>query len=117
MKQKILIFVITFVVVSVLTYGGYWIFYDTMNAPKGELVAESESPNGEYIIKAYVKGGGSTTDFTIVGQLNFNKRNKKSKEIYFHYHENTAEINWSDNDTVIINGHELNVPNDTLIIN
>ena len=38
---------------------------------------------------------------------------KKEKNIYWNYHCTEAKIEWSDEDTVIINGIELNVTNDT----
>ena len=115
MKKKILMIIITFMLIisGPLFYGVYWVFFDMSRLPKGNLISEIKSPNGDYTIKAYVSDGGATTDFAVLGELNFNIRNKKPKNIYWNYHENTANIRWVDEDTVIINGHELDVPNDT----
>ncbi|WP_312107602.1 DUF5412 family protein, partial [Lachnoclostridium sp.] len=46
--------------------------------------------------------------------LVFNNREYfKTKNVYWNYREDTAKIVWKDNDTVIINGHMLHVPEDT----
>ena len=46
------------------------------------------------------------------GELVFNERNGKTKNIYWNYRESTAKIEWLDNKTVVINGHTLEVPNE-----
>jgi len=98
--------------VGLLGYGVYWAFFDMNRLPKGDYLTEETSPKGVYTLKAYVNSGGATTSYTIRGELVFNKRNNKTKNIYWNYRENNADINWIDNDTVVINGHTLNVPND-----
>lgn len=80
--------------------------------PKGKLISEVKSPDETYTIKAYLTNGGATTSYAIRGELNFNKSNKKSKNIYWNYREEEATIEWVDNDTVIINGIQLSVPNE-----
>ncbi|MFJ8518636.1 DUF5412 family protein [Lysinibacillus xylanilyticus] len=40
-------------------------------------------------------------------------KKRRSKKIYWQYRENRAYINWSDDDTVSINGVTLNVPDET----
>lgn len=81
--------------------------------PKGDLISEVSSPDGTYTLKCFVSDGGATTDYAVLGELNFNKENRKPKNIYWNYHEETANINWIDKNTVVINGHQLRVPNDT----
>lgn len=78
--------------------------------PTGEFLTEETSPNGEYTLKAYVTNGGATTSYAVCGELIYNKKENKSKNIYWNYHEGTADIIWKDNDTVIINGRTLDVP-------
>ena len=80
--------------------------------PTGEYLTEETSPDGKYTLKAYVTNGGATTSYAVRGELVFNQRNKKTKNIYWNYKEESANITWSDNDTVLINGHSLNVPKD-----
>ena len=77
------------------------------------MIAESTSPDGTYTVNAYVSNGGATTSYTVLGELMFNKENKKSKKIYWQYRENAADITWVDDDTVKINGVILDVPNET----
>lgn len=80
--------------------------------PTGDYLTEETSPDGNYTIKAYLTNGGATTSFAIRGELVFNNRKNKEKNIYWNYREETANIEWIDNDTVVINGKTLNVPND-----
>ena len=57
--------------------------------------------------------GEQPTDNAVLGELNFNKENKKPKNIYWNYHEEDAKVIWIDENTVIINDHKLRVPNET----
>ncbi|MER2237859.1 MAG: DUF5412 family protein, partial [Psychrobacillus sp.] len=43
------------------------------------------------------------------GELVFNDKDNKTKNIYWNYREESANISWTDNNTVIINGHTLDV--------
>ncbi|MGG0184630.1 DUF5412 domain-containing protein [Bacillus rhizoplanae] len=92
----------------------YWKFFSLQGVPKGELIQEVKSPNGTYTLNAYITNGGATTSFAVRGELIFNKRKIfKTKNIYWNYKENQANIEWKDEDTVIINGRTLQVPNET----
>ena len=77
--------------------------------PKGELINEIKSPNGTYTVKAYLTNGGATVSYAVRGELNFNRVNKKPKNIYWNYREDKATVEWIDDNTVIINGYELDV--------
>lgn len=111
-KQKVLI--ILFCITGLFVYGVYWAFFSMDRLPTGEKIAEKQSPDGTYTFKAYVTNGGATTSFAVRGELVFNHREYfKTKNVYWNYREDTAKIVWKDNDTVIINGHTLNVPEDT----
>lgn len=99
-------------IASIIGYGVYWLFFDWSRF-KQELIAESTSPDGTYTVNAYVSDGGATTSYTVLGELMFNKENKKSMKIYWQYRENAADITWVDDDTVKINGVILDVPNET----
>ncbi|MDP7978043.1 DUF5412 domain-containing protein [Bacillus sp. WLY-B-L8] len=98
--------------VGLIGYGVYWAFFDMNRLPTGDYLTEETSPDGNYTIKAYLTNGGATTSFAIRGELVFNNRKNKEKNIYWNYREETANIEWIDNDTVVINGKTLNVPND-----
>ncbi|AVK85468.1 hypothetical protein C3943_19035 [Lysinibacillus sp. B2A1] len=111
-KALIILCVWFLFIVSIIGYGIYWLFFDWSRF-KQELIAESTSPNGTYTVNAYVSDGGATTSYTVLGELVFNKENKKSKKIYWQYRENEADISWIDDETVKINGVTLDVPNET----
>lgn len=114
LKRKILviILVVILIITTFVTCGVYWAFFDMNRLPKGELITEANSPDGTYTIKAYLTNGGATTSYAIRGELNFNNKKSNPRNIYWNYRQNKAIIEWIDNDTVIINGHELNVPNE-----
>ncbi|MFJ7936494.1 DUF5412 domain-containing protein [Sporosarcina sp. NPDC096371] len=97
---------------TLVGYGVYWAFFDMNRLPTGEYLTEETSPNGQYTLKAYVTNGGATTSYAVRGELVFNKKANKTKNIYWNYREDTANIMWTDNDTVVINGHTLDAQND-----
>lgn len=109
-KTLKIILVISILFIGMIGYGVYWAFYDMNRLPTGEYLTEEISPDGTYSLKAYLTNGGATTSYSIRGELVFNNRNDKTKNIYWNYREETANIEWIDNDTVVINGHTLNVP-------
>jgi hypothetical protein len=98
------------VMAAILSYGVYWAFFDMSRLPKDELISQATSPDGTFTIKAYRSNGGATTSYAILGELSFNKENKKFTNIYWNNHEDQAILEWMDDDTVVINGHELDVP-------
>lgn len=81
------------------------------NLPKGEFLQSYDSPNSEFTINIYLCNGGATTDFSIRGEV-VDNRNSNIKNIYWSYHEAKAEVRWIDEETVVINGHTLNVLKD-----
>ena len=102
--------VVGLVFFALIGYGVYWAFFDMNRLPTGEYLTEEISPDGKYTLKAYVTNGGATVSYAIRGELVFNQRNNKTKNIYWNYREESANITWTDNDTVVINGHSLDVP-------
>jgi hypothetical protein len=74
--------IIPLLILGLLGYGVYWAFFDMNRLPKGDLISKVSSPDGTYTLKVYVSSGGATTDFAVRGELNFNKENKKPKNIY-----------------------------------
>jgi hypothetical protein len=98
--------------IALIGYGVNWAFLDMNRLPTGEYLTEEISPNGKYTLKAYVTNGGATTSYSVRGELVFNEKDNKTKNIYWSYREDTANIAWTDNNTVKINGHILDVPND-----
>lgn len=102
--------IISFLIIGFIGYGVYWAFFDMNRLPTGEYLTEETSPDGTYTLKTYVSSPSLSAD-AVRGELIFNKRNGKTKNIYWNYRESTAKIEWLDNKTVVLNGHILKVPN------
>ncbi|SUY46583.1 Uncharacterised protein [Clostridium putrefaciens] len=81
------------------------------NLPTGEYLSSSTSPNGRYVIRTYLCNGGATVYYEVRGELIINNKNKKVKNIYWEYKINVSEITFDNDDTVIINGYNINLPN------
>lgn len=111
-KTLLVLFIWILFFAGIIGYGIYWLFFDCARF-KQELIAESTSPQGTYTVKAYVSDAGATTSYTVFGELVFNHEKRKPKKIYWQYRESEANIYWSDDDTVSINGVTLNVPDET----
>ncbi|MCP8968428.1 DUF5412 family protein [Ectobacillus ponti] len=108
-KVGIVLLGITVSLVGVL----YWAFYSMYRLPTGEKIAEVKSPDGTYTLRAYLSNGGATTSYAIRGELVWNNRTYfKTKNVYWNYREENATIVWQDKDTVAINGHTLDMPNE-----
>ena len=103
---------ILLLVISIFGYGIYWAFYDIQRLDGQEIIQEVSSPNGTYIVTAYLNNGGVTTDYAVLCSVKTKGKNKE-KNIYWQYHCETAHIVWLDEYTVQINGVELNVKKDT----
>ena len=113
-KKAINVFlVIGLLFAGVIVYGVYWAFFDMNRLPKGEYLTEKSSPDGYYTLKVFRTNGGATTSYAVRGELVFHEGKKKTKNIYWNEREETADITWTDNDTVEINGHTLDVSNET----
>jgi outer membrane lipoprotein-sorting protein len=80
--------------------------------PKGEFLSAYDSPDKSYTINIYLCNGNATTDFSIRGEL-VNNADRAKRNIYWSYHEQEAEVEWIDKETVIINEVVLNVLLDT----
>lgn len=112
MKRSIKVFLLLLGISLIICYGIYWSFYDISRLETGELIAEVESPTGEYTLKAYLVNGGATVSYAVRGELNYNIKNKSPKNIYWDYPIDEAVITWIDNEIVVINGHTIHVLND-----
>ena len=107
--KKIIIPVLIFVLLCV--YAVNWAFFDIQRLDGQKLLKEVPSPDGRYTVSAYLNNGGATTDYAVLCSVKNNETNKE-KNIYWNYHCTKADINWISEDTVIINGVELNVNKD-----
>ena len=112
-KIVLRVFLFGFLIVAGLfVYAFYLLFFDMNGLPTGEFLTEETSPDGSYTLRAYVTNGGATTSYAVRGELVMNHKKNKTKNIYWNYREETADISWVDDDTVIINGYSLDVPNE-----
>ena len=109
MKKKALLIVsVSLITVIAIIFGMYYCFFVDISRIRGqELIDISVSPNSTYTIEVFRNNGGATTDYSVLCRLHYNNKNKKDRNIYCDYHCDTAEIEWLDDDTVIINGQQL----------
>jgi hypothetical protein len=77
--------------------------------PKGDFLCSVESPTGAYTVKAYVARGNATVADSVRVEVIFKDSRSTSKNIYWQYREDTADMVWLDNQTVQINGVKLDV--------
>ena len=87
-------------------------FFSTKHLPEGDFMTEAISPNGDYTVRAYLSNSGATVAFAVRGEVVYHNKRNKTKNIYWAYREEQAEIIWLDDHTVSINGVELNVKKD-----
>jgi hypothetical protein len=87
-------------------------FFSMSNLPDGEFLTESQSPTGEYTVKAYLSMSGATVADAVRGEVVYHQKKNRKKNIYWGYRKSTAEIVWIDDHTVSINGIELDVRKD-----
>ncbi|MFA6941752.1 MAG: DUF5412 family protein [Clostridiaceae bacterium] len=103
--------IIIAIIVSGAAYAINYAFFDIQRLKGQEYLNESTSPNGTYTVTAYLNNGGATTGFAVLGTLK-NNINGKKKNIYWQYHCEKANIEWLNEESVKINGAELNVRNE-----
>ena len=111
-RKKIALVTVT---VSILFTGivfcVYNLFFNTQIIKWQEYLTESISPDKTYTVTAYLNSGSATSDFSVLGRVKNNKTGKE-KNIYWQYSCSEAVITWADDNTVVINGIELDVRND-----
>lgn len=115
MKSLIITFLILLVAIAFIFVGGvYYFFFDMtrLGSSRDELLLTSRSPSGDYKIEIYRFSGGATVSYAILGKLYTNEY-AQPKNIYWGYKESEVTVIWLDEDTVTINGQELNVPHET----
>lgn len=107
-KNIITICLIVAIIVGGMAYGAYWAFYDIQRIKGQQYIMGLTSPDGTYTVSAYLNNGGATTSYSVLGVLK-NNINNESKNIYWQYRCDNAEIEWISNDTIKINGIRLQV--------
>jgi hypothetical protein len=107
-KYIIIIAIIIFIIVGGVSYVINWAFFDIQRINGQEYLDKSISPNGTYTVTTYLNNGGATTDYVVLGTLK-NNINGKIKNIYWQYRCEESEMEWLNDETIKINGIELNV--------
>ena len=107
--QSTIAFISVLFIVALLI--GVLILFNSIFSPDKELISTTESIDGRYKVEAYRINGGATTDYVVRCYLKGDKILGK-KLIYNDYHVDSASLIWIDNDTIWINGHEIDLPDD-----
>lgn len=79
--------------------------------PTGTFIKSSVSPNGTYVVNAYLCDGGATVDQAIRAEVVY-VATGESRNIYWQYHAYDAQIEWQADNVVTVNGITLNVMHD-----
>lgn len=85
---------------------------DMNNIPEGKYITSIESPNKDYKLNAYLIDGGSLSGDSIRVELE-NINTNKIINIYWGYPYSNVNMEWINNDVVLINDKKLNVHRDT----
>ena len=91
----------------------FLIYHSNTQTIKGQEVLDTyPSPGGTYILTTYLNNRHNlTVDFAVLGRVK-NTKTHLSRNIYWQYHCNIAEVEWLDETTVVINEQVLNVKKD-----
>jgi hypothetical protein len=112
-KQKGLLFIrviIESILVIALTAGMmfYFLFFDISRMSGGDLISKVKSPNNKYTIACYLHQAALSSD-AVRCELQ-RQTYGLSQNIYWDYPVYKADLRWKDNNTVVINGHQIKVP-------
>lgn len=80
--------------------------------PKGEFMDSFKSPDSTYTVNSYLCSGNATTDFSVRCEVVKNKTGE-TRNIYWDYHQEEANVKWLDDENVEINNHKINVINES----
>lgn len=112
MKKYLKIFLPVLLVILSIVYAVNWAFFDIQRLEGQELLKKVDSPGEKYTVSVYLNNGGATTDYAVLCSVK-NNETEKEKNIYWNYRCTGAEVEWNSEDTVTINGVQLNVNKDT----
>lgn len=106
------LWITVFIVVSIAIYF-YLSTFTLLFLPKGDLILSSDSPTKKFTFNAYlVNAGGATGAFAVRGEVK-NNSNGKTRNLYWEYWVEEAEVKWVNDNIIIINDKQLDVNKDS----
>lgn len=112
MKKLAKIIIPVLIIVLFVAYAVHWAFFDIQRLDGQKLLKESSSPDGKYTVSVYLNNGGATTGYAVLCSVKDNESGKE-RNIYWKYRIENANVEWTNEKTVIINGVELDVTKDS----
>ena len=73
-----------------------------------EYISKSDSADGSYTVTAYLNDGDGSSDYAVLCTVTDNSTGEE-RNLYWNNECANANIQWVDNETVVINGTVLNV--------
>jgi len=104
--------IVPLIVIALMMYGVYLAFFDIQSIEGQEVLREVLSPDGSNTLIVYLNNSGATTDYAVLCAVK-NNQNGRRRNVYWQYHCTDANVRWVDDDTVAINGRELDVWKDS----
>ena len=98
------------VCVAVLAVIVWYFFFDMGRLPKGTLVASYRSPANTHTVNIYECAGNATVADSVRAEV---VTGNTTRNIYWQYKAGFEGFEWLSEDTVCINGIQLNVLTDT----
>ena len=98
------------VCIAVLVIIVWYFFFDMSRLPKGTLIASYRSPANIYTVNVYECAGNATVADSLRAEV---VTGNTTRNIYWQYNVGLEECEWISENTVRINGVQLNVLSDT----
>lgn len=106
-SSKKIIVIILILTIAIVGFISYACFFSTDVIDGQEEIASYTSPEGTYQLVIFRNDGGATTSYAVLGVLYKNDDSNYSRNIYWENRQDDADVEWLDDDTVIINGHRI----------
>lgn len=104
MRKRIAFTTVSIIVIVLFVY---YAFFDISHFVGQQEQYTVISPDGKYEVVIYMNNGGATTDYALLCTVR-SLETKRERNIYWDYPFNNPEVEWLDNQTVVINGIEVN---------
>lgn len=111
MVKRFVMFLLCLIVIIALILILAYVFFSYRIPNGGELIDQVTSPNGEYTVEAYLMHNSLSADAIRCDVVMNESESNYKRTIYWNYPCDYADIIWGYDDSVIINGMEINVKN------